>query len=228
MNNLLLCLAIVIVFSLLTLTKKLFGKAGIIGFMGIATIIANIATCKSVTLLGMGAALGNVMFASNFLSTDILTECYGKKEAKKGVFFAIFSIVTFCLCTQLMLLFTPNEFDIAQDSMRTLFGLMPRITLASVSMFALSNIADVRLYDWLRVKAKGRNMWLRNNVSTMLCNGLENFAFYAIAFLGVMGIDQIIQAAMSATIIEILIAICDTPFLYLATRKERKSNKAIA
>lgn len=228
MNNLLLCASIAIVFSLLTLTKKFFGKSGIIGFMGIATIMANIAACKSTTLLGLGATLGNVMFASNFLATDILTECYGKKEARKGVFFAIFSIVTFCLCTQLMLVFVPSSGDIAQASMETLFGLMPRITLASVSMFALSNVCDIKLYDWLKQKSHGKNMWLRNNVSTILCNGMENFAFYSIAFLGVMNVNQIVQAATSATIIEILIALCDTPFLYLATHKERAKIKAVA
>lgn len=77
MNNILLFLGLILAFSGLLLIKKLFGATGIIGYMGIATILANIMICKNVTLFGMSATLGNVMFASNFLATDILTECYG-------------------------------------------------------------------------------------------------------------------------------------------------------
>ena len=221
MNNVLLVVAIVLTFSLLLVAKKLFGKSGIIGFMGFATIMANIMICKSVTMLGISATLGNVMFASNFLATDILTESYGVKEARKGVRFAIFAVLSFCVCSQLMLMFIPNEIDIAQASMQTLFSLTPRITLASVAMFALSNVLDVSLYEHLRVKTNGKHMWLRNNLSTMLCNGAENFAFYFIAFAGIFGIRDLLMMGASATIIEVLIAICDTPFLYIATKEER-------
>lgn len=218
MNNLLLAAAVVLTFSLLMVAKRLFGENGVIGFMGFATITANIMTCKSVDLLGISATLGNVMFASNFLATDILTECYGVKSARKGVGFAVFSIISFCVCTQLMLAFSPNSIDIAQGSMLTLFSLTPRITLASVAMFALSNFMDVRLYDFLRRKTNGKYMWLRNNVSTILCNGSENFALYFIAFAGVFDARSLIAMGAAATVIEIIIAICDTPFLYLSKR----------
>ena len=218
MNNLLLLAAICLTFSLLLVCKKFLGESGIIGFMGIATITANIMICKSVTILGMSATLGNVMFASNFLATDILTECYGVHSAKIGVMFAIFSIIAFCACTQLMLVFAPNEMDIAQSSMETLFTLTPRITLASVAMFVLSNVLDVKLYAYLKEKQDGRHMWFRNNLSTILCNGAENFAFYFIAFAGVFEYRDLILMGASATMIEIAIALCDTPFLYAAKK----------
>lgn len=226
MNNLLLMIAIILTFTLLLIAKKLFGKSGVIGFMGLATIMANIFIVKSVDLLGIGATLGNVMFASNFLATDILTECYGVKEAKKGVRFAIFAVIAFSLCTQLALVFAPNEIDIAQESFNTIFSITPRITIASVMLFALSNFLDVNLYEYLRKKTNGKYIWLRNNVSTILCNGTENFIFYLLAFWGIFSFKEIFAMGLSATIIEVLIAICDTPFLYIArhinTPKEYK------
>lgn len=224
-NNVMLCGAIVLTFTLLLIAKRLLGAYGVIGFMGIATIMANIFICKSVTLIGISATLGNVMFASNFLATDILTESYGVKTARKGVKFAIFSAIAFLLCTQLAVAFVPNELDIAQGSMATLFSLTPRITLASVALFALSNFLDVNIYEFMRKKSGGKHMWVRNNLSTVLCNGGENFAFYLIAFGGVFDIKSIVAMGVSATIIEVLIAICDTPFLYIATRKERNGER---
>ena len=216
MNLFLLFVSIILTFSGLLFMKRVLGKIGVIGFMGIATIIANILICKSVNFGGLSATLDNVMFASNFLATDILTECYGEKAARKGILFAALSIIGFMITTQIALLFVPNEFDFGHESMVTLFSLTPRITLASVSLFILSNIADIKLYAYIKEKCRGEKMWLRNNLCTILCNGSENFIFYFIAFSGVMSGAEIISAGLAATIIETIIALCDTPFLYLA------------
>ncbi len=222
MNNILLIISIIGVFSIMLIIKKFLGKEGIIGWMGIASILANLLLIKSIDVLGISATLGNVLFASNFLATDILTENYGYKEAKKGVRFGIIAVIVFMIVTQIALLYIPNSEDIAQSSFELLFSFVPRISLASISMFALSNKIDIRLYEWLRKKSNGKKMWLRNNICTIICNGGENFLFYLMAFLGVMDIGTILTIALSATIIEVLIALCDTPFLYISKKVKDK------
>ena len=218
MNNILLAVSIIGVFSVMLLVKKFLGKEGLIGWVGVSSILANLLLLKSVDILGIGATLGNVLFASNFLATDMLTENYGYKDAKKAVRFGIFSVLFFMLATQVALLFVPNASDFAQDSFKLLFSFVPRISIASVSMFAVSNFVDIRLYEFLRVKSGGKKMWLRNNLCTIVSNGGENFLFYLIAFAGTMPISTILMMALSATIIEVIIAICDTPFLYISKK----------
>lgn len=222
MNNILLVLSIVIVFSVMLIIKKFLGKEGIIGWIGIASILANILITKNVTIFGISATLGNVLFASNFLATDILTECYGYKEAKKGVKFGIVSVLVFLIVTQIALIYEPNNLDMSESSFEFLFSLVPRISLASVSLFALSNFVDIRLYEYLRKKTNGKMMWLRNNLCTIISNGGENFLFYFIAFGGIMNIKDILVMSLSATIIETFIALCDTPFLYLSKKIKSK------
>lgn len=216
MNEILLFVEIAIMFGLLILAKKFFGKIGLFVWIGIASILANIQVTKSINILGLSGTLGNVMFASNFLATDILSECYGKKEAKKGVYIGVFSIIVYLICTQLSLLFLPNDIDIAQGSMNTLFALAPRICISSLLMFFLANLADVYVFETLKKKFDGKKLWLRNNISTILCNCLENFGFVFLAFLGVYSIQDVLGIAISTSIIEIIIALCDTPFVYLA------------
>ena len=218
MNNILLFVSIFGVFSIMLLVKRFLGKEGLIGWIGIASILANLLIVKSVDLLGIEATLGNVLFASNFLATDMLTENFGYKEAKKGVKFGIFSVLFFMLVTQTALKFIPNAQDVAQPSFELLFGFIPRISIASMSLFAISNLVDIKLYEHLRNKTNGKMMWLRNNLCTIISNGGENFLFYLIAFGGDMPVQTIITIALSATIIEVLIALCDTPFLYISKK----------
>ena len=218
MNNILLVVSIIGTFSIMLVVKKFLGKEGLIGWIGIASILANLFLLKSVNILGISATLGNVLFASNFLATDMLTENYNYLEAKKGVKFGIFSVLFFMIATQVALLYIPNSSDFAQDSFKLLFGFVPRISIASISMFAISNIVDIKLYEYLRRKTNGEKMWLRNNLCTIVSNGGENFLFYTIAFAGTMPMSLILSMALSATIIEVIIALCDTPFLYLSKK----------
>lgn len=221
MNEWLLVVEIITVFSLLLITKRLFGKNGLICWVAMASIIANIEVTKSVDIFNISATLGNVMFASNFLATDILSECYGKKYVKQAVLIGIFSVLVYIINMQISLLYVPNDIDIANVAMQNLFNIAPRICVASVLMFAISNIADVYLFEKLKNKFNGKKMWLRNNVSTILCNCLENFGFVFIAFIGIYPLKDLMMIALSTSIIEIGIALCDTPFLYLAKYKIR-------
>lgn len=218
MNEIILLCETIIIFSIVVLFKKIFGKYGIITWVSIATILANILTAKNVNLFNMSATLGTALFASTFLATDILTECYSKQDAKIAINIGVCSSIILILMTQIALLYKPNEFDYVNNSMQTLFSLNLRISLSSIIMYYIANTVDIYLFAKIKEKTNNTKLWLRNNVSTILCNCIENFGFIAIAFIGIYDIKTIIIMACSTSIIEIIIAILDTPFIYLSKK----------
>lgn len=215
-NECLLICEIVVVFSLLLATKYFFGKIGVLCWVAVASIIANVEVAKNISVAGIYATLGNVMFASNFLATDILSECYGMKYARLAPKIGVFAVIVYMINMQIALMYTPNEIDIVSTSMNNMFQFAPQICFASVLMYFLSNYFDVIIYEKLKKYFKGKKLWLRNNIATILCNCSENFGFAFIAFYGTFNINDILMIAISTSIIETFIAICDTPFLYLA------------
>ena len=218
MNEGLLFAEIFVVFSLLLLFKKVFGKFGVLAWIPLSTVMANILTVKNASIFGMNTAIGSVMFASTFLATDILTECYGVREARRGVLLGLFGVLMFMISSQIALLYSPSSIDYASGAMRELFGLNLRVSLSSVMMYFVANMADVFLYEKLRQKTKGKKLWFRNNVSTIICNCLENFLFVLFGFYGLYDFSQCMEIACSISIIEMIAGLCDTPFLYLAVR----------
>lgn len=216
MNNLLLIAEIVITFSCILFARKMFGKDGLIAWVAMAAILANVIQAKNANLLGLNAAIGHVMFSSGFLATDILTECYGKEEAKKAVWIGLFSGIVYILCMVIALHYTPSPIDTASEHMSALFGLNIRITTASMFMYLVSNYIDVLLYSKIKELTNGKYMWLRNNVSTILCNCGENFIFAFLAFGGIYTAPQIMGIAVASSAVEVVVGICDTPFLYAA------------
>ncbi|MBQ3298326.1 MAG: queuosine precursor transporter [Bacilli bacterium] len=208
---------IIVTFSLVVLIEKLFKKEGLYVWLSIATILANLTVCKMIGVFNFTTSLGNVLFASTFLATDIMSEKYSKKDAKKGVYISIFSGITFIIVTQLTLLFIPSADDVVNDAMKTLFSISIRTISASMIMFFISNMADIHIYNKLKDKYP-KKMWLRNNLSTIACNCIENYFFNTLAFIGIFPMSVIISIATTTTIIEIVIALCDTPFLYLSKK----------
>ena len=220
MNTLYLFVEIIICFSAVLLAAKLFGKYGLIAWIGIASVLANIITAKTSNILGLDAAQGTVLFASTFLCTDILCERYGKQTARTGVLVGLFSSVALIVATQIALVYTPVEYDYANPSMQVLFGLNLRITASSIVMYLIANMADITVFDKLKEMTGGKWLWMRNNAATILCNCLENFGFIFLAFLGVYSAAQCAEIAIATSIIEIVAAVCDTPFAYIGRKIE--------
>lgn len=218
MNSIYLFMEIIVCFSAVILIGKLFGKAGLISWIGIASVLANIITAKTSNILGLDSAQGTVLFASTFLATDILCEKYGKDAAKTGVLTGLFASLALISATQIALLYTPVEYDYADSPMRILFGLNLRITASSILMYLIANLADIYVFDKLKQMTGGKWLWMRNNVATILCNCVENFGFIYLAFLGIYTAEQCFEIAVSTSIIEIIAALCDTPFAYLGRR----------
>lgn len=212
----------IINFSLFLGMYVLFGKTGIFVWIGMATILANIQVTKQITLFGFEATLGNIMYGTIFLSTDALNEFYGKKDAKKAVWIGFFILIATTIIMQMALWFQPNSSDFAQGSLETIFGFFPRLVLASLIAFLVSQLLDVVLFQKIKsLLPQTRFLWIRNNGSTIISQLVDTAIFVPIAFLGAIpnhvlfGLSGIF---VSTYIIKVLVALLDTPFLYLMKR----------
>ncbi|HDU1388183.1 TPA: queuosine precursor transporter, partial [Staphylococcus pseudintermedius] len=111
----------IVTFVLMVVMFRLFGKSGLYAWVAIGTIIANIQVLKTVDIFTISATLGNVMFASIYLATDILNDIYGRKVAKKAVWLGFSSTFIMIIVMQVSLAFQPSEVDMAQDAMKAIF-----------------------------------------------------------------------------------------------------------
>ena len=217
-NELLFFATILTTFGLVVLIHYLFGKDGLYAWIAFAVVFANILVTKCIRLFGMEVTLGNVLFGTVFLCTDMLNEMHSYRESRRGVYIGLFAILSYLALSQLGLRFIPSDLDTVDGAMQTLFALSPRVCLASVSMFLFSNLLDVWLFQKLKKATGGGMLWLRNNLATCISQVVENFFFHLIAFGGFMDISTIVELTFCVSLVEVLVALCDTPFLYLARR----------
>jgi uncharacterized integral membrane protein (TIGR00697 family) len=216
-NEVLWLLLLLANFTAILLSYRFFGKLGLYIWIPVATILANIQVLKMVDLLSIGVTLGNITYASSFLVTDILSENYGKKSARRAVFIGFFSLTATVIIMNIALMFKPNEFDFIQESLKNIFALLPRIALASLIAYGVSQFHDVWAYNfWKNLFPGEKFLWLRNNASTMVSQLLDSVIFTFIAFWGLLPQSEFLQILISTYVLKWIVAAIDTPFLYLA------------
>lgn len=227
-NELILILSLVLVYGSVLLWFVLFGEKGLMCWTVIATIAANIEVLIMIDAFGLPQTLGNVMFASTFLVTDILSEVSGKKKATQAVHIGILTSVSFILITQSWFFYTPNSEDFLSGSIREVFSNTPRLMIAGLVVYAIVQRFDVWAYHffWRLTERKSgdkrRFLYLRNNASTLLSQLLNTVLFTLAAFWGVFDIRTLLSIMLSSYVIFIFTSLCDTPIVYIARRVHEK------
>ncbi len=224
-NELLWLGLLIFCFFMVIIAYRLFGKTGLYIWTVVAVILANIQVMKTIEIFGLVTALGNVIYASLFLVTDILNENHSKKDAKKAVWIGFFALIVTTVLMQITLYFIPHTSDQLGEHITAIFSLMPRIAFASLTAYLISQTFDVWFFAKLKVKQKGKNLWLRNNLSTISSQLIDNTVFALIAFVGIFSWDVIGQIFLTSMILKIIVAGSDTPFIYWAKRMKKIKEK---
>ncbi|WP_186577757.1 queuosine precursor transporter [Aquibacillus kalidii] len=206
-------------FCMIILVYRLFGKAGLFVWIGMSTVVANIQVVKTIELFGLTATLGNIIYGTAFLATDILNENHNKNEAKKAVWMGFATLIAMTIMMQIAMVFQPGEDDFAQGALETIFGFIPNIAIGSLAAFIVSQYLDVWIYNKIRnVLPSKKYLWVRNNGSTMISQLVDSLIFCGIAFYGAYPLGVWFEILLTTYFIKFIVAAIDTPFLYIAKK----------
>jgi uncharacterized integral membrane protein (TIGR00697 family) len=231
-NEALLVLSVAVIFSMSLVWLRLFGAAGLMCWGVIATLLANIEVLIVVRAFGMEQTLGNVLFASTFLTTDILSEIYGKKAADRAVYSGICAGAVFALISRSWLLYAPARSDWVFPGISLVFANTPRLVGVSLVVYAITQKLDVTLYHalWRRTELSSgdrrRFLWLRNNCATLVSQLLNAVLFNLGAFWGIYDAPTLTSICISTYVIYVFTSLLDTPFVYFARKIKHLPDKA--
>ena len=226
MNELLWIAFALVDLSLTLVVYRIFGKSGLFGLIVFNLLLCNIQVLKTIELFGLTTTLGNILYAGVFLATDMLSEFYGKEDAKKGVFLGFVVLLMATLYMQFALHFAPAADDFAQPHLKIIFGFLPRLALASSAAYLCSQLHDVWAFHFWKQKTQGHALWLRNNLSTLGSQLIDSTIFCVIAFYGEFPTDVLLEILATTFLFKAIVGIADTPFIYLARRVHTARLKA--
>lgn len=206
-----------VTFIVMVLMYRCFGKQGLIAWVAIGTIIANIQVIKTVDIFGISTTLGNVMFASIYLATDILNDIYGRKVAKRAVWLGFSSTLVMIIVMQMSLHFIPAPEDISQKALSTIFDLVPRIALGSIIAYIIGQHVDVFIFSMIKkVFQSDKTFIIRAYGSTVLSSIIDTALFVTIAFIGTLPASVVFEIFITTYVLKLVSTIFNVPFGYIA------------
>ena len=230
MNSLLLVLTIVLYYGLLLVSFKRFGKVGLFAWIIIGTIFANLEVNKLIDAFGVEMTLGNVLFSSTFLATDIMSECFSKEDSKTCVHIGVFASICMIIITNIAVIFVPSSNDTISEALKTVVSNVPRICISSLLAYIIVQFFDIFMYHKIwdittkKCKDKRKYLWVRNNGSTICSQLLNAILFNVFAFGGIFEVNTLISVIISTFVLGLILAIFDTPFIYLARMIHEKTD----
>ena len=187
--------------------------------------IASLVTCnlianKFVTVnLGFKVFIisaGILPYPLTFLVTDLISEIYGQKKANLVVFSGFVASIFVLLFLWLGAQFNSIPNSIVDDfTYNAVFQNAWRLITASMVAYLFAQFIDVRVFHFWKKLTNGKHLWLRNNGSTIASQLIDTTLVISILFVGVWDTNQILSAIIDGWIFKMLIALLDTPIIYV-------------
>lgn len=162
-------------------------------------------------------SVGILPYPITFLITDLISEIYGKIAANRVVTAGIFASF-FSMGILLIADFVPamESSPVDNATFTQVFSLSPLAVLASMIAYLLAQFVDIRIYHFWKKLTNGKMLWLRNNFSTFASQFLDTFSVVCLlSVFGVLPWDLFFGLVLSGFIFKVIVALLDTPLLYL-------------
>jgi uncharacterized integral membrane protein (TIGR00697 family) len=214
--NELLFIAHTLVIATFALGSLALGRSALVAFVCTQCILANLFVVKQITLFGLTATCADAFTVGATIGLNLLQEYFGKDIAKKTIWINFFLLIFYAIVSQIHLIYIPHSADVMHLHFMPLLNLMPRIVVASFSVYLVSQMADYYLYGLLKKTFHDNHIIARNYASIAFCQLLDTILFSILGLYGI--IDNIGEVIIISYLIKLASIIIATPFVGFSRR----------
>jgi uncharacterized integral membrane protein (TIGR00697 family) len=181
-------------------------------------LISNVASSKFLKLGPFTFDGGTILFPLSYIFGDVLTEVYGYARSRRVIWVGFICAALGALTFGAVGILPAAPGWESQDAYMAILGQTPRIVLASLIAYFAGEFSNSYVLARLKVRTRGRWLWLRTISSTLLGEGIDTILFVAIAFAGAQPAALLVSVALSNYVFKCGIEALATPLTYQVVR----------
>jgi len=221
MTNELIFLLQAAIVGLTTLGALALGREALVTLICVQCLLANLFVLKQTMLFGLNATCSDAFTIGATLGLNVLQEYFGKAIARKAIWINFFVLVSYALFSRIQLAYLPSATDTMQAVYLPVFSVMPRIVIASFSVYLIAQTVDYFVYGLLKNSPRRMPLLVRNYASMLVSQLVDTILF---SFFGLYGlIDNLWQVIVISYVIKVFSIFLQTPFISLTRRVYRRS-----
>ena len=164
-----------------------------------------------------------ILFPVTYIIGDIFTEVYGFRKARTIIWMG-FACSFFAVLIYLVTIALPHPgYWENQDAYAAVMGTTPRVCVASFMGYLFGEFSNSIILSKLKVATKGKKLWVRTILSTVVGEGLDSVIFIVISFWGTMENSVVLKMILFQYLFKVLYEAIFTPVTYLAVKAVKKA-----
>ena len=182
----------------------------------VCLICSNLLEVKMISLGGITATAGLIVFPISYIINDCIAEVWGFKKARL-IIWSGFAMNFFVVALGLIAVAIPAApFWEGEEHFDFVFGMAPRIVAASLMAFLVGSFLNAYVMSKMKVASQGRNFSARAIWSTVVGETADSLIFFPVAFGGViawkellimMGIQIVLKSMYEVIILPVTIRV---------------------
>ena len=191
-------------------------------------LISNLAGTKLIAFGPIITDGGAILFPISYILGDVLTEIYGYKYARRAIWVGLGVMLLAVLCFTIVRYMPPAPEYTAQASYEAVLGFFPRIVAASLAAFLTGSFLNSFVLAKLKIKTKGKKLWLRLIGSTVVGELCDTVVFAFVAFGGILQGMNMVTYILIGWIFKTVVEIVFLPITYRVIDKMKQIEKVDA
>ena len=188
-------------------------------------LVSNVMAVKVISIFGLFYFdAGTITFPFAYMLGDVLTALWGFKTARKVIWMTFFCNILMVICTQIgVWLPSPDYLAETETAYNHLFSYVPRIVIGSLVGFLLGELSNAWLMEKIKIKTKGKHLWVRTIGSSAVAYLFDSLPFVLIAFLGIVSTHDLLMMIAFQYGVKLLIeSVFGTPMAYAVIHALRR------
>ena len=164
-----------------------------------------------------------ILFPLTYIIGDVFTEVYGFRKARIIIWLG-FGCSFFAVMIYLITIALPHPgYWESQEAYATVMGTTPRVAVASFAGYLFGEFSNSIILSRLKVATKGRNLWMRTILSTVVGEGLDSVIFIMISFWGTMENSVVLKMILFQYLFKVAYEVVFTPVTYAVVKVIKKA-----
>lgn len=182
----------------------------------VCLIAANLLEAKVVQVGALSITAGFIVFPVSYIINDCIAEVWGFRKARLIIWAGFAMNFFFILLAKAAVALPAAPFWEGEEHFDFVFGLAPRIALASLAAFLAGSFINAYVMSRMKIASHGRHFSIRAIWSTIVGETADSLIFFPIAFGGViawrellvmMGLQIVLKSAYEVVILPVTIRV---------------------
>lgn len=187
------------------------GKGALTAWVVVQALIANLFVLKQITLFGFNVTASDAFVIGSILGLNFLQEYFTKEAAVKATYICFFFMVFFVLVSQVHLFYLSSPHDVTHDSFKNILSLTPRLLIASLGVFFITQQLDILFFSFLKRVLPNSKFAMRVTISMIVSQLFDTILFSLAGLYGI--VESVVDIIVLSFSVKLVVIFCVTPFI---------------